>query len=162
MNAYQRAAQSLWELPEAEQAWLLERLPAEDRRKIVAARDALEANARRENDAIALQQSAADTIKHWDAQTIQQLLADEPLWVTALVMWQLEPRIAESVMEQIVPPRDEAVRLALARAPDTVKPRVVEVLLRAFLEKAERRRQTMARSDFALTLGRFTSEGQGV
>lgn len=161
MNGYQRAAQRLHGLSQSEQEWLLARLSLDDRQKIAAARDAMEANARRESDAIALQQSAADTIRRWNGETIWALLSDEPLWVAALVLSQLEPALAESVTEQIEPPRSEAVRVARERA-STVKPRVVELLLRALVEKSKRREQKEGRLDFAATLRRFADERQGV
>lgn len=162
MNGYERVAASLRELSSVEQEWLLERLPAEDRQQVIAARDAMEANERRESDAIALQQSAADAINSWKADTIGQLLADEPVWVAVLVILQLEPPLAQAVIEQMAPARSEAVRATVAHAPDTVKPRLVEALLRAVLKKSRRRDKRVRHSDFASTLRRFSVEGPGI
>lgn len=162
MNGYERVASRLRTLSPAEQEWLLERLPAEDRQRVIAARDAMDAKERRENDAIALQQSAADTINGWEADAIRQLLTDEPVWVAALILLQLEPPLALAVIGQMVPARAEAVRAAVAHAPDTVKPRLIEALLRALLEKSRRRDERMRRSDFAATLRRFTAENQDI
>jgi len=161
MNGYQRAAWTLRDLSLAEQEWLLLRLSAEDRDKIIAARAALEADAKRESDAIALQQTAADTIKHWDGETIAKLLTDEPLWVTVLILSQLEPALAASTVDEFGSPRAEAVGGALERVPRTLKPRVAEILLRALMEKSERRRGKPERADFAATLRRFAGDSAG-
>jgi len=161
MNGYQRAAWSLRELGETEQAWLLERLAPEERAKIVAALDALEADARRELESRELQRDAVETVKSWDAATLATVLAGEPVWVAALTLSQLDRALAGSVIEHMDVPHSLVIGQALQRTAGLLKPRAAEVLFRALKEKSERRNGHRKAADFDSTLKRVSASDRG-
>lgn len=168
MSGYQKIAQLLSDLPRADQTWLLDQLAVDDRVQVeralsdlAAERSAPAISVQREMEPAESTPTAVEVLRRWDGGKLAVLLADEPLWVAALVLVCLDRAHAETVLGCIALPHSKAMWQAFERMERPGKAHVLEAAAAALVKKAQGRPTEYPSSDnFEDTLARASQEQQ--